>query len=145
MLRGKRVDGWDIRFREVIENYKADNKPVRYGKKDCFLFAADVTESIYGFDIMEPYRPLYSNRVEAYKLIRDLGGKGLADSFERILMAGPIRVTMAQRGDIVVHQQDNLEAVGVCAGKNSLFLKGRGFFSMPTSYCLKAFTFEEGR
>lgn len=114
------------------------DKPFKWGKYDCCLFAASCVEVMTGFDYMKDERGTYKTEKGAKKALK---GKTLFANL-RAKLGKPIPLAMAQRGDVIYHVFDTGPAVGICIGQETFFV-GRevkeGLVTIPTLECSKAF------
>lgn len=59
------------------------------------------------------------------------------------ILADPIDIRFAQRGDICCFEAENVDrALGVCVGENSVFLAPSGITLVPTLSCNGAWRVE---
>jgi hypothetical protein len=104
-----------------------------WGKNDCALWCADWILTITGNDLAHDLRGKYSTQLQADTLLKNMGFDTVADYADKLLKTQPI--TLAQRGDIVLHPQG---ALGICDGHFSHFLMSIGLTTIPTLRCQKS-------
>jgi len=127
-----RYDDWVTRFNEFIKGRYG--VPFSWGSQDCCVFAADGVLAITGHDFAQPYRG-YSTADEAAELLVEVGG---CESLASRCLGDPVRWTMAGRGDVVLHQVDGRESLGLCAGAVFVAPGVDGLIQFPMSNALKA-------
>lgn len=122
-VSGEQLDGW-------IQS--ARTRSFEWGKWDCVLMAADWVAYVTGSDIAEPYRGKYSTEAEAYSVIGDDFGGGIAAIPDSYLMSShPSRI---QRGDVVVCiYRDHMPCLGVYCGGSTMIATERGTLAFPSS------------
>jgi hypothetical protein len=106
-----RYPDWPERLHRFIEDRR--EAVFCWGAHDCCLFAADALAAITGADLASDLRGKYASRLGAARLLKKHGGlRAIADArLERIptLAAG--------RGDIVLIETPEGDALGVCLGR----------------------------
>lgn len=109
-----RYQDWPMRLKEVI--HASETKPFAWGEFDCCLFAADCVLATIGVDVAADWRGTYDSRESAAALLASLGGAAtLADS---VLPGRRLPYPMmAQRGDVVLIETPDGQALGICAGR----------------------------
>ncbi len=98
-----RVDGWETRLDEFINS--KSNKRFGWGEHDCALFACDAIKEITSIDIAYWFRGKYRNKFTAYELLKEFGGGGLLETFEKLSKEfdmPEIDMPFAGRGDLVM-------------------------------------------
>ena len=90
-------------------------RPFDWAGWNCCHFAAGWVQRLTGRDVMEGLPPMHS-RLTAHRLIGQLGGS-LQEAWTRQLGRQPVHATLAQVGDVVLVQLDDVQAVGLCAGR----------------------------
>ena len=107
-----RCEGWEKKLADVIKQRRFAT--FVWGQHDCCLFAADCALAITGTDWAADFRGQYDSAAGAAKQIAKRGG------FEAMitgLLGDPLAsVTTAQRGDVVMVDQDGHPALAVCCG-----------------------------
>lgn len=122
-----RLDDWERRLNAYLA---APGRDVfEWGKNDCALFAAGAVDAITGTHPAPEFLNVYTDQRGAAEALRELGDGTLFRTFDtRFPRKEP---GFAQRGDLIWAQ----EAVGVCMGKNGVFLQLDipGFAFLPRS------------
>lgn len=95
-------------------------RPFAWGEWDCALWAATAVHAMTGVDFAEPYRGKYSDSSECAKLLRDEGPGSLFQLCSQAL-GPPVHPAQARCGD-VVYKADNMPTLGICYGRQSLFV-----------------------
>jgi len=116
-----RYSNWESRLALHIDTIR--NKPFCWGDHDCALMAADCALAITGTDFAAEFRGKYSTEQEAYDLIQQYAGGGLMALAEKIATEFnllEVKKSFAQRGDIVLAEDDGRNTLGV------INLSGRG-------------------
>ena len=106
-----RAQDWDIRLAQAI-NDRRDTQFV-WGKNDCCLFAADCAIAMTGTDFAREFRGKYDSAFSAARQIAQRGGFRAMISG---LLGAEIPLAMAQRGDVVMIEQDGQYALAICDG-----------------------------
>ena len=91
---------------------------------NCCHFVAGWAVQRTGIDPMQGLPSTASQR-SAHRLIRTLGGT-LAEAWSRRLGAEALPATLAQPGDVVLVQDGDLRAVGLCLGHRAAVLSPQG-------------------
>lgn len=115
----KRPD-WAARMHEVIDAHKG--QPFVWGERDCCLFGARVHDAIYGTEIEAEVRAEYSDEASAIRYIAKHGG--LCEAVSHHL--GPPSNARAVRGDLVLFEGGEGDAVGVCIGSKVVAMGPNG-------------------
>ena len=114
-MKLQRLDDWQVR----LEALCADriNMPFQWGQVDCCMWAADVVQSLTGFDLAHDVRGKYSSAKEAAQLLAKFGGViGLANS----RLGASSSVKMASIGDIVLLNNHGRQLLAVCMGEQTI-------------------------
>lgn len=108
-----RIPGWERRLAEAIE--AARDRPFRWGRHDCAIFAFDLRRDITGgHDVAALWRVRYTTARGAVRVMRRLGWSSL-EAAGRDLLGEPLdSVHLAQRGDLVL--ANTALGFGVCLG-----------------------------
>ena len=86
-----------------------------WGGSDCCLFVCDGIEAMTGTDPGARWRGLYLSEKGARRVLRDNGGvRGLAS----LILGEPIPPPLAGRGDVVLIDTPDGEALALCIGAN---------------------------
>jgi hypothetical protein len=127
-----RNEGWEAILHDHINQARASD--FRWGTLDCAMWCAGWILKATGNDLASAWRGQYSDEETLQKLMQREG----FSSYEAIADSTPlpaIPVSLAQRGDIMLHPQNCL---GICNGISTYFLTDKGFLRFPTLKCLKA-------
>jgi len=108
-----------------------------WGQFDCCLFAADAIQAMTGIDIAAEFRGKYHDQASAFELIKTVtGGSTVADAAAYCANQHGLPEwkypLMAQRGDLVVFENDGNLIAGV------VHLSGRHVVSVSESGLIKA-------
>ena len=107
-----RSDGWESALADLIKQRRF--APFVWGQHDCCLFAADCALAITGTDWAATFRGHYNSASGA---ARQIAARGGFESMITGLLGDPLAaVTLAQRGDVVMLDQDGHPALAVCCG-----------------------------
>lgn len=130
-----RRPGWERRLAEAIE--AARDRPFRWGRHDCAIFAFDLRREIAGVhDVAALWRGRYTTARGAVRVMRRLGWHSL-EEMGRALLGPPLAsVHLAQRGDLVLATGGT--GFGVCLGAQAVGMAPEGLASLPISACALA-------
>lgn len=106
---------WPQILAQQIED--ARSRPFKWGTADCALFVADVVLAMTGTDYATDLRG-YTDQAGALDRIRDAG------SLEAVvsgLLGEPWPVNAIGRGDVVLIDTEDGEALGICIGTACAF------------------------
>lgn len=108
--------------------------PFRWGSNDCALLAADAVVASTGFDLAGHLRGQYHTEQEAQQILEDEGG---LQQLAATMLGEPMpRISLAQRGDIVLADQEGQLTLGVVAGQGLYAAPGpRGLIYRPLAEC----------
>jgi len=121
-----RIDGWEVRLNDVID--AALHEPFVWGQQDCSLFAAKCADAVNGTSIEAKHRGRYKTLRGATGRMKRLGGcEGVlrSEGFVKVL------TLFAQRGDIVIINQEGREAMGVINGGKIVAASHDGLVFLP--------------
>jgi len=125
-------EGWESFLHQYILD--AQNINFQWGVNDCCLWAGTFYDNVTNSNTTGDWVGTYSDEIGAHEKLLEAGftdNKELATS----IAGNPIRVKLAQRGDIVEYK----EALGICTGVNSFFLTpSRGLQRVSTMLCTTA-------
>ena len=111
MGKSVRHADWPERLHQFIEDRR--EAVFLWGERDCCLFAADALRAMCGSDFGAGYRGKYKSAAGAARILLRQGGvAGVADRF---LVRAP--TLMAGRGDVVLIDSPEGDALGVCIGR----------------------------
>ena len=127
-----RRPGWEHRLAEAIE--AARDRPFRWGRHDCAIFAFDLRRDIAGgHDVAALWRGRYTTARGAVRMMRRLGWHAL-EAVGRDLLGEPLpSVHLAQRGDLVLANTGL--GFGVCLGARAAGIAPEGLVFVPLSAC----------
>ncbi len=129
-----RRDNWAEGLAEYLA--EAAKRTFEQGQFDCGHFVADAVFTMTGVDHYGEFRGKYQSVRGYMSLLAGLGYASveeyLDDNFERHGALATVR-----RGDIVMRIEGELEALGICDGRQSLFINvDGGLASVPTMACM---------
>jgi len=105
---------WKTALANFIDSRSDDT--FQWGVRDCCLFAADAWLLICGIDLAATFRGRYSNRKEAYILLKDKYSGGLLEGMKRessLLDLEEIKINFRQNGDLCVVDTSLGDALGI--------------------------------
>ncbi|MCP3022310.1 DUF6950 family protein [Cupriavidus basilensis] len=107
----QRLEDWPTRLAEFIE--ARQERAFSWGKSDCSLFVCDAIEAMTGTDPGARWRGIYSTEKGARRVLRDNDGVvGIAT----LVLGPPVPPALAARGDVVLVDTLQGEALGICLG-----------------------------
>lgn len=129
-----RLDGWERRLHQVIEDARA--RPYVLGEHDCFRLACRVIEALTGIDRW-PHFAGYRDKREALQLLAR-HGSSFEVAFDWFFGADARRpMRMARRGDICcLETADGQKHLGICLDVGVALLAPGGLIFVPTQTCL---------
>lgn len=130
-----RTKHWDRRLVEFIEKNR-DTK-FEWGKFDCCQFTGKAVEIITGSNLVEKFG-MYKSLEGAQKRLKSQGYNNLLEALTDTL-GKPQPVHTANRGDVVYLVFAGGPLIGICLGRNSLFVTPDGLAYHPTLKASKAF------
>ena len=126
----KRYEDWPRRMEAAVD--AAQSRPFVWGHWDCCLFVAEVTRAMTGEDIAALYRGKYKSRRGAYALLKRIVGGGVHEAAVRAFGAPLAYPLTARRGDAVLLDTPDGDALGICAGPRILVPRpGEGLAAFP--------------
>jgi hypothetical protein len=123
-----RLHDWPERLAELIQQRLAS--PFAWGSNDCCLFAADAILATTGEDPAAALRGAYSDAAGALGV---LNGRQPADLAGELLGDPLPTPALAHRGDIVCHETDGRQTLGVCVGDQWCAPGDEGLVFQPMS------------
>jgi hypothetical protein len=114
-----RRDDWPERLAAFVHG--RTETPFAWGSNDCITFAFDAVAAMTGTDPIAAHRGTWHSALSAVQALEPYGGagRGVLDHF-----LGPsMPPQFAQRGDVVVVENEGREVAAVCVG---LFAAGPG-------------------
>lgn len=124
-----RFQNWPVLLAEFIESRR--EAAFQWGERDCCLFAADAVFAITGQDFGADYRGQYDSALGAHRIINDAGGVPALVPFEEVDPG------FAQRGDVVMLDQDGRDVLGVHLGSTIAAQGVDGVVLVPPSAARK--------
>ena len=109
---------------------KAQNKPHKWGKHDCCLFAAGAVKAMTGHDYMKDFRGKYHDKESALGALKTIG-RGTLYLTLRNRLGNPIQ-GFPHRGDVAYHVfKEDGPSVGICIGTECQFVGESGLVAVP--------------
>lgn len=133
----RRLENWP----ELLNSYIAEQEtaPFVWGEHDCCLFVCNVIQLLTGIDPAKDYRNRYKTKAGATRLLAKAGGlEALAVAVCADMEFVEIGVNFCQRGDLVLMDCAEEQALGICLGANAAFVTLTGFTYYPLSKCCRA-------
>lgn len=109
----RRYEDWPSRLTAYM--YSCSGRAFAWGEFDCALFAAGAIDAMTGLGVQAKYLGTYNSARTALKLMPN-GFKGLIQELASEWGFAEIGVGFIQRGDAVLVQMENTEALGICVG-----------------------------
>lgn len=139
----KRFDDWPTRLDAFIESRK--DYAFSWGSQDCCLFACDCIVEMTGQDLVRQYRNRYHDAAGAQSMLENFSDEpmtvgSLASEIAKAHGIEEVPVSFAQRGDVVLVLQDEMESLGVVSlVGDTLWAPGEfGLVEHPLSSAIKA-------
>lgn len=107
-----RVADWPERLALLVQQRL--RQPFAWGVADCCLWAADAVQAITGHDFAAGVRGSYDTALGA---ARALAGRSPAELARDALGQPLAHPTLAQRGDVVCHEREGQQTLGICVGE----------------------------
>lgn len=127
-----RKEGWESAFNKHLETIG----PFEWGTNDCCMFAVGCVEAITGVDYGKPYRG-YKTKIGAARRLSDGGGvEGIATE----CLGKPKEPVNAKRGDVVMFDCGDGNALGVCLGVKIAAVSESGLMFVSMSKAIKAWS-----
>lgn len=129
----KRFEDWPERLFEYLSrDHRFD-----WEKNNCAFFASDAVLAMTGVDLSEKYRgPKTQEGI--YEKMESFGFSSLSEAVTAELGESLSSMKMAKRGDFVLCNFPNGEALGVCIGSKAAFLfEGKGLVFIPSKMWTK--------
>lgn len=135
LIPAERIEGWDKRLYEVIED--ARGRPFKLGEHDCFTFACQSVEAMTGENPWYHFAGYVEDR-DVARIISQYGSiEDAADTIFGVHNRVPIKV--AHRGDVCLyHAPKGEKAFGICLGTKAAYLTDVGLVFVPTLDCILA-------
>ncbi len=120
-----RFENWPELLAAFIEARR--HTPFKWGESDCCLFAADALLAMTGVDVAAHNRGKYDTARGALALIKEAGGVSGLVALE------PVDRKLASRGDIVMVDTAQGDALGVLLGRTVAAQGADGLVFLPPS------------
>jgi hypothetical protein len=115
----------------AVEAYKG--RPFEWGRTDCVCFAIHCIQAMLGSPVRVP-KLSYRSQSEAAEFLKTYR---FTDELKKQLGAIEVPLTFAQRGDLIVVEEDGLEKVSVhLGGTFAVPQPGHGLRVLPMNYLL---------
>lgn len=114
----ERLADWEQRLGDIVAQRLA--QPFVWGSNDCVLFAADCVQAMTDVDLAADWRGQWDDQSSAVRVIVRVGG---LEAVVQKLGFRPVPPLFAQRGDVVLHRREGVDALAVCVG-NALAAPG---------------------
>lgn len=135
----RRVINWPRVLAEFLT--ARESAPFAWGENDCCLFACDGIRALTGLDpAAKVFRGRYRDAAGATRLLRKHGG---VEAITERLCAehgfAELRdVRLAQRGDVLIHDNDGRAVLALCDGRHAISPGATGSVRVPVSVCRRA-------
>lgn len=131
-LPARRLDDWPERLAAFLEERR--HIPYAWGKQDCFLMAMDAALAMTGQDRAAPWREYMTGEDEVRGVIAGAGGiPELMEAVEAIFGVMRVGPLLAQRGDLALITEGDVEALGVVTGLHVAVAGLRGLVFYPAT------------
>jgi len=127
----RRAD-WPERLAAVLE--AARNEPYRLGEHDCVRLTCRCIEVMTGVDRWPRFAG-YKTKAQALRLIAKMA-PSLGEAVSYVLGRQPQPVAMAQRGDVLLYQDEEGHHLGICAGSTMVLMAPQGLVFLPLAQAL---------
>ncbi len=118
---------WASRLHAVVEaHYRL---PFEWGKADCCLFAARCVDAMTDREVESQILDYYTDEASAHQFIASFGD--LQTTVSQVV--GPVSSGRATRGDVVLVDGGQGDALGICMGGVVLVMTSAGIGEMPRS------------
>jgi hypothetical protein len=117
-------ENWPSILFEEIE--KARTAPFSWSQHNCAIWCADVVLAMTGTDYAAPFRARVKTEKSARRFLKTKSLKALVSE-----QLQEIPVKMAQRGDVVLMIQNEIEILGICLGEHAAFINKQGLAFFP--------------
>jgi hypothetical protein len=128
-------EGWESLLAAHIA--EASGMEFAWGKHDCALWCARWVYKATGRDYFSDWQGKYSTEEELDSLLRREGFSKPSEIVD--MYANERSLAFAKRGDLVLHP---CGSIGICAGKESVFITAKGIITERTMRCAKAWEIE---
>lgn len=134
-----KTQGWEIRLNNYFEEMR--NVPFKRGVHDCALFAGHCIDIMTETDTTSEFKETpYMTREQAFEMLRSMGYDDLSAIADKKLGISLRSPAYAGRGDCVLIQHDDHEALGIVdlSGKRAITIGKDGFVFYPFKNWVKA-------
>lgn len=123
-----RVPYWESKLQNYIDECR--NKKFEYGKFDCCTFTIQAQKILIGKTLFPEFDNTYKSLEEGKKILNKIGFKGWIRACNKRLTK--IDPKLCKRGDVVSMNTKNSFIMGLCLGKNAVFVsEDRGLVFIP--------------
>jgi hypothetical protein len=109
-----RVPDWETKLAQYVHaNLRT---PFAWGEFDCCLFACNCVQAVTGTDLAADFRGRYATLADAYRLIKDYAGGGVAELADKKALEyqlPEVPLNFASPGDVVLVNQITGDALGI--------------------------------
>lgn len=127
-----RRENWESLLAAEVE--AARDRRFEWGMHDCCAFTARCVAAITGRDFLAEFGA-YASADEADSMIRQCGG---VRRIARACLPHQIDVLFAGRGDVVLRETEDGDALGICLGAQCAFASVKGVVFHPVAECAAA-------
>lgn len=127
-----KTQGWEMRLDKYFEEMRL--VPFKRGRHDCALFAGFCVDIMTGGDTTSEFlQTPYKSRKEAFEMLKALGYDDLSAIATKKLGEPLPAPAYAQRGDCVLIQHDDQQALGIVdlSGRKAITIGKEGFVFYP--------------
>lgn len=128
----KRLEAWESLLFKHLESIG----PFEWGSNDCCMFAVGCVEAITGVNFGSEYVG-YSTKFGASKVLYEHGG---VDGIATKHLGEPKQSKLAKRGDIVMFDCGDGNALGVCLGVKIAAVSESGLMFISMNKAIKAWS-----
>ena len=139
----RRYDDWAARLDAITIDYQ--KRKFRWGKSDCGTLATDCVRALTGIDLYQDFSGQYDSLRSYARLLSKYNCQNIGDLFS--VMANQfgfksIPLKLAKRGDIITVISCDMECLGVCQGRHSMFHMEQGLLMFETLQCERAWSID---
>lgn len=122
-----KTEGWESRLAKYFDEMR--DKPFKRGSHDCALFAGNCVDIMTETDTTSEFRQPYKTLKEALKMLKEMGYEDLSAIANKKLGEPLSNPAYAQRGDCVLIQIDDQQALGIVdlSGRKAITIGKEGF------------------
>lgn len=130
MISAQRIENWPTRLDAVITAARA--KAFDWKTHNCGTFAADCVEAVTGVRLHQGIAKQFPTKRAV------TAAKGLREAVSKHLDTAEIAAGFAQRGDVVLVMVADVQALGVCVGRQAVCLAPDGLAQVEMGAALCA-------